>query len=158
MLKPLAVYSPTLIAEIKSKLSEVGTISDERLASETSKDQVEDHYVAAEGKPYFRLISDYIIGKSVLIFILTKNDDFEQKYPGIGYVDHVRKKVIGPSRPEQASPEHIRHLAVKRNLAYIFGRLEHEDGVALGIDNLIHCSDTPENAEREISLWYKKRT
>ena len=64
-------------------------------------------------------------------------------YKGENAVDKV-KKLAGETNPEKASPVSIRGR---------YGRINSETKV---FENVIHCSDSVENAKREIALWFRK--
>jgi len=63
-------------------------------------------------------------------------------YKGEDAINKVRE-LAGETNPEKASPISIRGK---------YGRIHSETQV---FENVIHCSDNVENAEREITLWFK---
>ncbi|CAJ2664243.1 unnamed protein product [Trifolium pratense] len=87
-----------------------------------------EHYKDLKQKPFFPAMIDYITSGPVV----------SMAWEGIGVVPSARK-LIGATDPLQAEPGTIRgDLAVQR------GR------------NVIHGSDSPENGQREIALWFKE--
>jgi len=66
---------------------------------------------------------------------------------GIEIIEVVRK-MVGATEPKAAAPGTIRgdfaHVSYK-----------HADEKDIGVFNLIHASDSPENAETEINVWFK---
>jgi nucleoside-diphosphate kinase len=64
-------------------------------------------------------------------------------YKGENAVKKVRE-LAGETNPEKADPISIRGK---------YGRVHSETRV---FENVIHCSDSPENAKREIALWFRK--
>ena len=64
-------------------------------------------------------------------------------YRGENAVSEVRK-AIGATNPEKAHPSTIRGK---------YGRIIVEKNL---FETVIHASDSPENAEKEIALWFKK--
>lgn len=64
-------------------------------------------------------------------------------YKGENAVEKIRK-LAGETNPEKAHPVSIRGK---------YGRIHSETKV---FENAIHCSDSVENAKREIDLWFKK--
>jgi len=66
---------------------------------------------------------------------------------GVEIIEVVRK-MVGATEPKAALPGTIRgdfaHVSYK-----------HADEKDIGVFNLIHASDSPENAETEISVWFK---
>jgi nucleoside-diphosphate kinase len=84
-------------------------------------------------------IRNYFIGKTVRIFELESKDN--------NVVTKVRE-LIGATDPSKAGPDTIRGKYSNDNmdLAKQEQRLVH---------NLIHASDSDENAHKEIELWFK---
>ena len=64
-------------------------------------------------------------------------------YRGENAVSEVRK-AIGATNPEKAHPSTIRGK---------YGRIIAEKNL---FETVIHASDSPESAEKEIALWFKK--
>lgn len=62
-------------------------------------------------------------------------------YHGENAVEMVRK-ICGSTNPEDADPTSIRGR---------YGRINSKTGV---FENVIHASDSPESAEREIKMWF----
>ena len=101
-----------------------------------SETLAEEHYKHIRQKPFFAETVDHLRGKLhgisyVLAFVLA----------GPGAVERVRQ-VTGATNPEKAEPTTIRG-AFGRNLST--GLME----------NVIHASSDPGEAEREITLWFK---
>jgi nucleoside-diphosphate kinase len=63
-------------------------------------------------------------------------------YFGDNAIEKIRA-IVGKTNPEEADPVTIRGK---------YGRINSKTGV---LENCIHASDSPENAEREIKLWFK---
>jgi nucleoside-diphosphate kinase len=85
------------------------------------------HYAIHEGKPFYDGLIDYITSAPVMAMV----------WEGPNAVAAVRQ-TMGATRPTEAAPGSIRH-----DYALEIGR------------NLTHASDTPENSEKEIALWFK---
>ena len=101
-----------------------------------SRELAEAHYVHIKNKPFFNDTVEHLRGTlhgvpSVVAFVLWGPDA----------VARVRA-VTGATNPEKAEPMTIRG-AFGRNLA---GGL---------MENVIHSSSDPADAEREIRLWFK---
>ena len=101
-----------------------------------SQELAEEHYKHIREKPFFRDTVDHLRGKrhnvpSVLVFVLW----------GPEAVERVRQ-VTGATNPEKADPQSIRG-ALGRNTA---------DGL---MENVLHTSSNSQEAEREITLWFK---
>jgi len=91
-----------------------------------SRDFAEKHYSIHKGKPFYQGLVNYIISAPVLAMI----------WEGENAVAAIRQ-AVGATNPLEAAPGTIRH-----DLALLTSR------------NLIHASDSLENAEKEIALWF----
>jgi nucleoside-diphosphate kinase len=87
----------------------------------------ETHYAIHKGKPFYEGLIRYITSSPVMAMV----------WEGPSAVAAVRQ-TMGATRPLEAAPGTIRH-----DFALMVGR------------NLTHASDTPENAENEVALWFK---
>ena len=88
----------------------------------------ERHYAIHKDKPFFKDLVDYIISTPIVAAVFT----------GQGAVERIRQ-VMGATDPARAAPGTIRKdygLDVQRNST--------------------HASDTPENAEKEIEIFFSK--
>jgi len=90
-----------------------------------------------KGNEIFESTLEYIQGKyhTDRVFALV--------YKGEDAVKKVRE-LAGETNPEKASSISIRGK---------YGRIHSETKV---FENVLHCSDSPENAKREIDLWFEK--
>ena len=86
----------------------------------------EKHYAVHKGKPFFEGLIRYITSGPVMAMV----------WEGPSAIAAVRQ-TMGATRPTEAAPGTIRH-----DFALEMGR------------NLTHASDSPENAEAEIALWF----
>jgi nucleoside-diphosphate kinase len=91
-----------------------------------SKEFAETHYGMHKGKPFYNGLIKYITSSPLIAMV----------WEGTEAVQSIRQ-TVGATDPLEASPGTIRH-----DLAIITSR------------NLIHASDSPETAEREISMWF----
>lgn len=91
-----------------------------------TRDFAEKHYFVHKGKPFYKGLVNYIISAPVLAMI----------WEGENAITAIRQ-TVGSTNPLDAVPGTIRH-----DLALLTSR------------NLIHASDSPENAEKEIALWF----
>jgi nucleoside-diphosphate kinase len=91
-----------------------------------SRELAEAHYAEHAQKPFFGELCDFITGGPTLAFVLE----------GEGAIATARK-TIGATNPADADP----------------GSLRGEFALAMP-NNLVHGSDSPESAEREIGLWF----
>jgi nucleoside-diphosphate kinase len=85
------------------------------------------HYAEHAGKPFYEGLLRYITSAPVIVACVE----------GTSAVQMVRN-AVGATNPLNAAPGTIRG-----DLALDIGR------------NLIHASDAPETAERELALWFK---
>jgi len=101
------------------------------------KEHVEKHYAELKiKKPHvFEGTIQYMTGKfhtdRVLVLV----------YQGENAIDKIRV-ICGPTNPEEASPTTIRGK---------YGRIHSKTGI---FENVVHASDSPENAEKEIKHWF----
>ncbi len=84
------------------------------------------HYAEHEGKPFFAGLIDYITSSPIIAAVLEGTRAIE-----------VVRKTIGATNPAEAEP----------------GTIRGDLGIELG-RNLIHGSDGPESAAREIALFF----
>jgi nucleoside-diphosphate kinase len=126
----------SLTGNILTRLSESNLeIAGSRVVH-VSKELAEEHYRELKDKPFFGELIDYIMGKY-----------HEQKrvmalvYHGEDAIQKVRA-ICGATNPEEADPRSIRGA---------YGRIT-TSGV---FENAIHASANPEEAEREIKLWFE---
>jgi len=112
----------------------------------------EEHYAEHRGKIFFPALLDYIMGKLHYPTEPEKQRVIAIVYQGTDAVKKVRE-ICGPTNPHVAreqKPGCIRSLGT-------LVPLKNEQGETIGerMDNLIHASANPEEAEREIKLWFK---
>ncbi len=94
---------------------------------QVSRELAEQHYDVHKERPFFSGLVDFITSGAVVAMV----------WQGDGVVASARK-IIGATNPLTAEP----------------GTIRGDYGVSIG-RNLIHGSDAPETAQREISLWFK---
>ena len=95
---------------------------------QVSPDFAARHYAEHEGKPFYPGLLKYITSAPVIVACVE----------GTSAVQMVRNSV-GATNPLNAAPGTIRG-----DLALDIGR------------NLIHASDAPETAQRELALWFQQ--
>lgn len=117
-----------------------------------SKMLAEEHYAEHRGKHFFPPLIAFIRGithypndpqkRRVLAFV----------YSGPEAIDRIRY-LAGPTDPHQAREERPGCVRALGTVALI----KNEAGEVVGdrFDNLLHASDSPESAEREIKLWFQ---
>ncbi len=92
-----------------------------------SRELAEAHYDVHKERPFFPGLVDFITSAPVVAMV----------WEGEGVIAAARK-MIGATKPLEAEP----------------GTIRGDFGVNIG-RNIIHGSDAPETAQREISLWFK---
>ncbi len=93
-----------------------------------SRDLGEEHYAEHREKPFFGELVEFITSAPTLALVVE----------GEGAIATLRK-TIGATNPADAEPGSIRG-----------------DLATAMPDNLVHGSDSPESAEREIALWFSE--
>ncbi|MBN1524976.1 MAG: nucleoside-diphosphate kinase [Spirochaetales bacterium] len=136
ILKPDALVK-SLTGNIITRLSEARLRITAARVTRVSKELAEKHYAHLIDKPFFSDLYDYFSGKvyggeyeRVLAFV----------YEGEDAINRVRK-IAGQTNPNDADPISIRGA---------YGRIN-KKGI---MENVIHCSDSEESAEKEIKLWF----
>lgn len=101
-----------------------------------SKELAEQHYEEHKGKPFFETLIKHLTGE------LHNNENvIAIVYKGENAIKIIREKA-GKTFPDSAEPTSIRGK---------YGRHNHETDC---VENVIHASDSPESAKREIELWF----
>jgi nucleoside-diphosphate kinase len=116
-----------LVGEVVRRLERRGLLLVGAKFQAVSTALAETHYAIHEGKPFYEKLIKYITSAPVMAMA----------WEGPDAVAAVRQ-LMGATRPTEASPGSIRH-----DFALEVGR------------NLTHASDTPENGEKEIALWFQ---
>jgi nucleoside-diphosphate kinase len=115
------------MGEVTSRLERRGL----RLAAAkfmwVSQELAEKHYAVHKGKPFYDGLIHYITSAPVLAMV----------WEGPRAIAAVRQ-TMGGTRPTEAAPGSLRH-----DFALEVGR------------NLTHASDSVENGESEVSLWFQ---
>jgi nucleoside-diphosphate kinase len=115
-----------LAGEIVGRLERRGlTLAEARLVR-VERDLAETHYAEHREKPFFGELVEFITSGPTLALVIE----------GESAISVVRT-TMGATNPTAAAPGTIR------------------GDLALAMpDNLVHGSDSPESAEREIALWF----
>lgn len=111
----------------------------------------EEHYAEHREKPFFFSLNDYIRGRVHYPDAPAKRRVIALVYHGVGAVQKVRD-IAGPTNPHVARdtrPGCVRALGTVVPVKDAEGKI-----VGDRMDNLIHASATPPEAEREIKLWF----
>jgi nucleoside-diphosphate kinase len=153
LIKPDALIL-SLTGYILSQLSEFHTGL--RLAAtkivHPSRMLAEEHYAEHRGKSFYPALIEYITGKVHYPDAPDRRRVVAIVYSGPGAVQKIRD-ISGPTSPHVArekAPGVIRALGTVVPVKNAVGQV-----VAERLDNLVHASATPAEAEREIKLWFR---
>lgn len=117
-----------LIGEVIARFERRGLKMTAAKFLNVSRELAEEHYAVHKGKPFYEGLINYITSAPVMAMV----------WEGPNAIAAVRQ-TMGSTRPTEAAPGSIRH-----DFALEVGR------------NLTHGSDSPENAQKEIDLWFTK--
>ncbi|MBR1912522.1 MAG: nucleoside-diphosphate kinase [Treponema sp.] len=126
MVKP-GVLHRRLVGEVINRLEKKGLKLIGLKMMKISAELAENHYAEHKEKPFYRDLVDYITSGPVIAMV----------WEGDDCVTLVRK-LTGSTKPSEAAPGTIRG-----------------DFCMHTQHNIIHASDSPESAEREINLFFK---
>lgn len=132
----ITTLSETKLKIIGAKIVKVSRELSEKHYSNLKGDLIKK-FGEEDGSKIFESTLDYIQGK------FHTNRVFALVYAGQDAINKIRK-LAGSTNPEKADPTSIRGK---------YGRIHSETKV---FENVIHCSDSSESAEKEIELWFKK--
>ncbi|HEX7540675.1 MAG TPA: nucleoside-diphosphate kinase [Anaerolineales bacterium] len=116
-----------LIGEVICRLEHRGLLLVAAKFLQVSRELAEMHYAIHKGKPFYDGLIEYITSAPVMAMV----------WEGPNAVAAIRQ-TMGATRPTEAAPGSLRH-----DFALEIGR------------NLTHASDTVENSEKEVALWFK---
>lgn len=125
MIKPDGVANKH-IGEIVNRFERAGLTIERMELGQVTLEQAKANYAEHEGKSFYEGLISYITSGPVVKMVVS----------GEGAVAKVRT-LMGPTNPADAAPGTIRGD---------FGLIMDE--------NVIHGSDSPESAEREISIFF----
>ena len=136
LLKPDAVQRG-VCGEIITRFERVGLKIVGMKMVWADKEFSKKHYHEHIAKPFYKGLEETITAGPVLAFCLE----------GIEAVALVRK-MVGATEPKTSAPGTIRGDYAHVSYGYA-------DSTGIGIKNLIHASDSVENAQKELDLWFK---
>ena len=116
-----------LIGEVIVRLERRGLKLAAAKFLQVSLDLAETHYAIHKGKHFYQSLLDYITSAPVMAMV----------WEGPNAIEAVRQ-TMGSTRPTEASP----------------GSVRHDFGLEIG-RNLTHASDSVENGEKEVTLWFQ---
>jgi nucleoside-diphosphate kinase len=116
-----------LVGEVIARLERRGLRLVAAKFMSVSQELAETHYAIHKGKHFYEGLISYITSAPVMALA----------WEGPNAIAAVRQ-TMGATRPTEAAPGSVRH-----DFALEVGR------------NLTHASDTVENGEKEVELWFK---
>lgn len=116
-----------LIGDVISRLERRGLRLTAAKFMTVNQELAETHYAVHKGKPFYEGLIRYITSAPVMAMV----------WEGPNAIAAIRQ-TMGSTRPIEAAPGSIRH-----DFALEVGR------------NLTHASDSVENGEQEVDLWFK---
>ncbi len=127
MVKPDAVER-RLMGKILTKFEEKGLQIIATKMILITEDLAKEHYAEHSEKPFFKSLVEYITSAPVLAMVIQGDECIS-----------VIRKIVGSTNPKEAEIGTIRG-----DYAMDTGR------------NIIHASDAPDSAKREINLFFKE--
>ncbi|MBV8602065.1 MAG: nucleoside-diphosphate kinase [Candidatus Eremiobacteraeota bacterium] len=118
-----------LVGEIISRFERRGYVIAAMKLLRVEESRAKEHYAEHEGKPFFPGLIAYIMSDPIVAMVVS----------GESAIEGCRQ-AIGATDPRKAAPGTIR-----ADLAQTIGR------------NLVHGSDSPASAKREIAIWFEPR-
>jgi nucleoside-diphosphate kinase len=125
MIKPDAV-ARGLVGTIVARFEATGLRIERMERGVVTAEQAAANYAEHEGKPFYRGLIDYITSGPVVKMVLAGPDAVV-----------VCRKLMGATNPRDAAP----------------GTIRGDFGLVMDA-NVVHGSDSPESAEREIAIFF----
>lgn len=125
MIKPDAV-SRGLVGRIVGRFEDVGLVIERLEYGMVTPEQAAANYAEHAGKPFYDGLVEYITSGPVVKMVLAGPDAVP-----------VVRKLMGVTNPKEAAP----------------GTIRGDFGLTLDA-NVVHGSDSPESAEREIAIFF----
>lgn len=116
-----------LVGEIIARFENKGLRLSGLKLMQVTKELAEQHYDCHKGKPFYDGLVKFITSSPVVAMVWTGDDAI-----------NLCRTVMGATRPSEAQP----------------GTIRGDFAINTG-HNLVHGSDSPENASREIGLFFK---
>jgi nucleoside-diphosphate kinase len=126
----------SLTGNVISRLSEAKLTIMGAKVVRVSRQLAEKHYEHLKDKPFFEELIQYIVGD-----VHNTHRVLALVYQGDDAIVKIRD-IVGDTDPEKAKPVSIRGA---------YGRIT-TSGV---FENVVHASSSPEDAEKEIKLWFE---
>jgi nucleoside-diphosphate kinase len=132
MQRTLIIFKPDcvqrrLVGQILARFEARGLRIAALKMMQVGRAQGEKHYAEHQGKPFFDGLIQFITGGPVIVGVLEGNEAIT-----------VVRNMLGATNGAVAAPGSIRgDFSISKQ------------------NNLIHGSDSPESAQREISIWFR---
>lgn len=123
-------YRRGLTGEVLRRIEAKGYVLAALQVLTPTREQLAEHYAEHEGKPFYEPLLDFMSSGPVTAVVV----EGEGCIPGF-------RALAGATNPTEAAPGSIR------------GDLGRDWGLAVQ-QNIVHGSDSPESAAREIAIWY----
>lgn len=138
MIKPDGVQRG-LVGDIISRFEKVGLKLVAMKFVHVDADFSKKHYNEHVDKPFYPGLEELLVSGPVVAMV----------WEGAKAIELIRK-MVGATEPASSAPGTIRgdyaHMSYAR-----------ADSKGVGVPNLIHASDAPETAEKEIGLWFSEQ-
>ena len=121
-----------LVGSVINRIEHRGFTIERLEMRQVTKEVLDQHYADLVDRPFYPDIVSYMTSGPVVIGELNGSDGIKS-----------RRKMMGATNPSDALPGTIRGD---------FAHASDDDSV----ENIVHGSDCPEAAEREIALWFGK--
>lgn len=123
-------FARGLTGEVLRRIEAKGYVLDTLQIMTPDRERLAQHYAEHEGKPFYQPLVDFMASGPATFAIVTGEHVIE------GF-----RSIAGATDPTAAAPGSIR------------GDLGRDWGLAVQ-QNIVHGSDSPESAEREIGIWF----
>ncbi len=121
-----------LVGEVISRIERKGYVVVDLKMMQADRALLERHYAEHEGKPFFEPLVEFMMSGPIVAIIAEGNRVIE------GF-----RSLAGATDPTVAAPGTIR------------GDLARDQGTKV-VQNIVHGSDSPESAAREIEIFFGK--
>lgn len=126
MIKPNAVQR-NLIGEIVKRIEQKGFMINALKFIKVSKEQAQKHYAVHKERPFFNELVTSITSNPVVVMVVSGNNAIE-----------IMRFLAGATKPTESLPGTIR------------GDFSNDIGM-----NVVHTSDSVENAKYEMGIYFK---
>lgn len=127
MVKPDGVQRG-LVGEVIKRLEERGLRITAMKMITIEQERAEEHYAEHEGKDFYEPLLQYITSGPVVAMAVVGKDAIS-----------MVRKMVGATDPHEANP----------------GTIRGDYGIVIG-RNIVHAADSPDNAERELDIFFDK--